>query len=82
MRADHVARHYGLTLEQDRALGDTCAVCGIKCDPRGRVRGGRCIDHDHRTGRVRGILCRECNIGIGNFGDDPARMRRAADYLR
>lgn len=39
------------------------------------------VDHNHDTGRVRGILCSSCNVGMGLFGDDPAAMRAAADYL-
>lgn len=60
--------------------GNACAVC------RGAWRGwsGRDaphIDHDHATGRVRGLLCGSCNTALGRFGDDPARLRRAADYI-
>jgi Recombination endonuclease VII len=39
------------------------------------------IDHDHVTGRVRGLLCLHCNTSLGLFGEDPALMDRAADYL-
>jgi hypothetical protein len=39
------------------------------------------IDHDHGTGKVRGLLCRDCNQGIGRFHDNPAILRKAADYI-
>jgi hypothetical protein len=38
--------------------------------------------HDHTTGKIRGVICSACNIGIGHFDDDPDRRIRAAAYLR
>lgn len=78
-----ITRH-GLTLEQYEALresqGDRCAICQREWG-RGWNGKGPHIDHCHTTGCVRGLLCGECNTGIGRFGDDPALLRRAADYL-
>jgi predicted nucleic acid-binding Zn ribbon protein len=76
-------RRHRLTLEQYLGLieaqGNRCMIC------QGEWRGwnglGPHIDHNHLTGEVRGLLCGECNTGIGRFGDDPALLRRAADYL-
>jgi len=61
------------------AQGGGCAICGTK-EP-GRKKGVFAVDHDHITGKVRALLCTNCNIGIGNLGDDPVRLRTAADYL-
>ena len=65
------------------AQGGCCAVCGAP--PLVRPHGKRailCIDHDHTTGKVRGLLCRLCNHGIGSFADNPALLENAATYLR
>jgi hypothetical protein len=54
-----------------------CAICG-KPNPDGRALAR---DHCHRSGVQRGRLCERCNIGLGQFGDDPERLRAAAEYL-
>lgn len=46
-----------------------------------RVLDRPCIDHDHATGRIRGLLCSRCNTMIGLAQDEPGRLRIAADYL-
>lgn len=77
-------RRYGLTIQEYQELLTTqdgrCAICRREWG-RGWNGKGNHIDHCHETGRVRGLLCGECNTGIGRFGDDPALLRRAADYL-
>jgi hypothetical protein len=51
-----------------------CQICGTQT---GNFR----IDHDHKTGKVRGLLCHKCNVGIGYFLDDPALLMKAIQYL-
>lgn len=79
-RKSYFKTKYGLTLEQIEemaALG--CAICGTTDWPGHHNRPH--VDHDHDTGEVRGILCSECNTGLGKFKDDPVLLARAVDYL-
>lgn len=75
--------HYGLTQEQFDALvaaqGNVCAVCS-----NGHVGPGADlhVDHDHRTGAVRALLCGKYNTLIGLADDSPDRLELAAAYLR
>ena len=71
-RYGEARRRYGLTPQEVDALGDTCRICEAP---------GRDIDHCHATGKVRGLLCNDCNRALGLFRDDAALLRRAADYL-
>ena len=72
---------YGLSVDDYAALlegqGGVCAICGLDCSTGQRMS----VDHDHANGEVRGLLCRRCNAGLGNFNDDPALMRTAIGYL-
>jgi hypothetical protein len=76
-------RAYGLTPDQhDEMLANQawcCAICGIKAEASYK---GLHIDHNHETGKVRGLLCMHCNQGLGKFGDSPERLELAAKYLR
>jgi len=73
----HLRRRYGITAADYDALvetqGGVCALC--------QTREPQHVDHDHVTGKVRGVLCSCCNQGLGNFRDDVASLRAAADYL-
>jgi hypothetical protein len=75
-------RRYGLTeADWDTLLIAQAGRCGI-C--RGETPGGKGrwhIDHCHATGKVRGLLCHHCNVGLGNFKDDPDLLRTAIAYL-
>lgn len=76
-REYHLRHRYGIGVaDVERMLADQdnkCLICD-KPDPEH-------VDHDHGTGRVRGILCFNCNQGLGNFRDDLRSLGRAVDYL-
>ena len=59
-----------------------CGVCSVGMSPRGRTSDSVCVDHNHLTGQVRGLLCRGCNHGIGQLKDCPDVLEAAARYLR
>jgi len=78
-----VLAKYGITqADYDQKLADQaggCAICGsVEADSLGRRMY---LDHDHQTGKARGLLCGKCNFGIGSLQDDPNLLRAAADYL-
>lgn len=79
-RARRFRDKYGITLEDyDHMLeeqGEVCAICREPCS-----LGALCVDHDHETGAVRGLLCRSCNGGLGLFKDDRGLLGAASKYL-
>ncbi|WP_107103789.1 MULTISPECIES: endonuclease VII domain-containing protein [unclassified Streptomyces] len=76
-RAGHLKRSYGITeSERDEMIASQMGVCCI-CLAAPAVH----VDHCHETGRVRGVLCFNCNSAIGKLGDDPDTLRRAISYL-
>lgn len=64
--------------QMKEAQGGRCAICDQPCDKGGELS----VDHCHETGRVRGLLCRNCNVGLGYFRDLPGRLTDAANYLK
>lgn len=83
-RAKNRKLKYGLSEEDTQRLFEKqnmkCAVCGTTTFG-GRNRNFH-VDHDHKTGKVRGLLCHTCNVGIGALGDTYDGVMRAAEYLR
>jgi hypothetical protein len=73
---------YGISMEQYQVLlvkqGGKCGICKR---PE-RLGQALSVDHDHKTGRVRGLLCRKCNRSLGGFDDDPVRLEAALRYLQ
>jgi hypothetical protein len=72
--ARKIRKNFGITLEEyDALVSNPCQLCGSTEHV--------VLDHCHTSGAIRGPLCKPCNSGLGIFGDDPARLRAAADYL-
>lgn len=81
-RARELREKYGITLAAYEAMlaeqGGGCAICGRTSSPKVTSLA---VDHDHDTGKIRGVLCRPCNSALGMLGDDPAIVARALAYL-
>ncbi|MEU9123738.1 endonuclease VII domain-containing protein [Streptomyces sp. NPDC048506] len=76
-RAGHLKRAYGLTeAEREEPLSKQYGLCPIclKVPPEH-------VDHDHKTGKVRGVLCFNCNTALGHLKDGRDALRRAIEYL-
>jgi hypothetical protein len=81
-RQHHRLHRYGLSYEEFLALLEKqdhkCAICGVQMEQKERDAN---VDHDHVTKKVRGLLCRLCNVGVGHFRDDVELLLKAAAYL-
>ncbi len=87
----HLKKRFGISIEIYRSIfkeqRERCGICrtpilliAIKGDAG--MKGRAHVDHCHKTGRIRGLLCSRCNLGIGLFLDSSDRLRRAVAYLR
>lgn len=80
IRTSHLKRNFGITVVEYNALFEfqngLCAICGS--DNEGK---SFCVDHDHESGKIRGLLCKKCNSGIGFLKDDMNIIKKALFYL-
>lgn len=81
-------RIYGIDLEQYQELSNLwdnkCAICGqheTVLDGRTKQPRSLAVDHDHKLGHIRGVLCSKCNRGIGMFNDNTELLENAMSYL-
>lgn len=85
-RMGELKRKYGITSEEyenlEKAQNGVCAICG---KPQ-NVKYGRspflCVDHDHTTGKIRGLLCYPCNLVVGNCLEDSRILEKTMIYLK
>ena len=88
-RSAKLKENYGITLEDKEQMwkdqDGKCKVCDlpISVDLTPELHGNKaCVDHDHETKIIRGLLCHSCNRAIGLMGDSPEILDKAAAYLR
>ena len=82
-RDRHLKAKYGIDTNDYNKMfvdqGGCCAICGTHQSNQTKAMA---VDHCHHSGRVRGLLCVKCNLGIGNLNDDPELLIIAVDYLK
>ena len=83
------AKRYGISVEDVESLleesGHCCMICGVHADSISHSRSKHSklyIDHNHETNTVRGVLCGNCNAGIGMLQDSPDILNKAILYLQ
>ena len=73
---------YGITPDQFKQMFETqqgkCAIC----NEEPKTKRGLHVDHNHETGKVRGLLCHGCNVALGSFKEDIGLLNKAIEYLR
>lgn len=78
-RAKNLKKRYQLTLEDFQTMEASqqkrCQICKSATNPLS-------VDHNHENGKIRGLLCTSCNLGLGHFHDSPRLLRCAAKYLK
>ena len=86
VRSHLYLRIYGFTLADYEVIlaaqGGVCKICGATKPGGGPGQRRFYVDHNHRTGEIRGLLCSKCNSGLGYFRDDRSILESAGLYLR
>ncbi len=82
-RIKALLRLYGINLKEYNLLiekyNNSCGICGIH---QSELEKSLCVDHCHKTGKIRGLLCNCCNMVLGKFEDDLQMFQKAIDYLK
>ena len=87
----NLQRKFGISVEEYNSIlrkqDGKFAICGKEESKvqrhfgKGKTRSSLAVDHDHKTNRIRGLLCSNCNSALGFFNDDPDLLIKAADYI-
>ena len=82
-RNNDLKRNYGITLQEHQEMyknqNGVCAICKSEGDGKWKKL---CVDHDHKTGKVRQLLCRNCNMVLGQVGDNANLLEEMIKYLQ
>lgn len=85
-RKSNLKMKYGLSEEDfqeiENAQNSLCAICKQPPNGNGARFKTLFVDHNHTNNKVRGLLCHNCNVGLGSFRDNPALLFRAIEYLK
>ena len=79
----HYLKRYGIDIDKYNEMFESqegrCAICGIH---QSELKVSLCVDHNHSTGEIRGLLCKRCNSAIGLFDENSDSLGRAIEYLK
>jgi len=86
----HLRKHYSITLkefeERWKKCGQKCSICDreltLPIKSKGQKSSCVVIDHNHKTNKMRGLLCSKCNKGLGLFNDDYNLLQKALEYIK
>ena len=82
-RNNDLKRNYGITLDEHTQMYEeqngVCAICEKPGDGKWKKL---CVDHDHKTGKVRQLLCRNCNMILGQVDDNINHLEKLTEYLQ
>lgn len=82
IKDQYLTRLYGITLKEFNEIlleqDNQCAICGADKCASGKSFA---VDHDHTTGKVRGLLCKKCNMGLGHFEDNLETIKNIMKYM-
>ena len=83
-KGNRLKKKYGITLKERKAMlkkqNNKCKICSLKFNEN-NFKSKSCIDHCHTTNKIRGLLCRSCNVGLGHFKDNTNLLTNAITYL-
>lgn len=83
-KKEHIRDRYNMSLDEYQSMLDCqdgkCKLCGLILDSSTKALKPH-IDHCHKTGDIRGMLCHNCNAGLGHFKDSIELLNKAEEYL-